>query len=160
MLWVVVWEYKVEEGDSQMEKQVFGTLCKYLEFLWPHLAHIFFLVSLVALFLGQPLYLNYSTVKEVVKRKTLSLFFLKNTLPKIILLTKRHILGWQILLPYNALGQVEKVNVETQGGNHLLPKIVPKAGGDLLRCLNLRLGGLHLRPISFARYGSCWLNVA
>ena len=33
MLWVVVWEYKVEEGDSQMEKQVFGTLCKYLEFL-------------------------------------------------------------------------------------------------------------------------------
>ena len=104
---------------------------KCLEFPWPHLAHIFFLVSLVALFLGQPLYLNYSTVKKVVKRKTLSLFFLKSTLPNVILLTKRHILGWQILLPYNTLDQVEKVNMETQGGSHLLPKIVPKVWGGL-----------------------------
>ena len=43
MLWVVVWEYKVEEGDSQMEKQVFGTLCKYLEFPCPQPGPHFFL---------------------------------------------------------------------------------------------------------------------
>ena len=94
MLWVVVWEYKVEEGDSRGDGkasvwnslEIFGAP---LTTPGPH----FFSVSLVALFLGQPLYLNYSTAKEVAKRKTWSLLFLKNTLLKVILLTKRHILG-------------------------------------------------------------------
>ena len=38
---------------------------------------------------------------------------------------KRHILGWQILLPYNGLGQAEEVNKDTQGGSYLASQDSP-----------------------------------
>ena len=53
------------------------------------------------------------------RSKFLSLLFLKNNQPKLILRPKRHILGWQILLPYSIVGDLEVVTHTTMNGQRL-----------------------------------------
>lgn len=73
------------------------------------------LFFIVALFLVQAPYLNSFRQLGEGEKNFLSLLFLKNNQPEIILMLKRDIITWQILLPYSGMGKetavaFEKVN--------------------------------------------------